>query len=84
MDGTGFIWVNGYISPDNTKISIEGCIWAYPYQIKIFDPTNPIALPYPTIFETNIDNEYSEVIGWKNNKQFEYKNNHNEIIVKEI
>lgn len=39
--GFGFCWASVTPSPGNKKIMVDGCIWACPYQTKIYDFTDP-------------------------------------------
>ncbi len=80
MNGMGYIWADGHLSPDFRKIAVEGCIWAAPYQIKIFDISDPMKLPYPCLFETTMDDEYGKVIGWKNKEEFQYTDSNGTMI----
>lgn len=79
IDGNGFIWLKGYISPNKNYIAIEGCIWAFPYQIKVFNISDPMNIPYKKLIETDKHEEYSKIIGWKDNNTFLYCNENNEI-----
>ena len=85
LNGMGYIWVGGHLSPGNDKIAIIGCVWGWPYQIKIFDLQSPMTMPYAVLFETSYDNEYSEIIGWRNNSEFLFKDSKNiEVIAKTV
>ncbi|MGJ4754152.1 hypothetical protein [Leptospira kmetyi] len=75
LDGIGFIWTKGYLSPDKCKLAVEGCIWGGPYQIKIFNIKNPMDIPYALIKETNWDDDYDVIDGWLNNNEFVYISN---------
>jgi hypothetical protein len=41
MNGFGFCWMQVTPSPDNRKILVHGCIWGFPYQMKVFDFSEP-------------------------------------------
>ncbi|WP_243398003.1 hypothetical protein [Leptospira kmetyi] len=75
LDGIGFIWAKGYLSPDKCKLAVEGCIWGAPYQIKVFDIKNPMDIPYALLKETNWDEEYESIKGWANANEFVYISN---------
>lgn len=42
----GFCWVNMMPSPSGNLIAVDGCYWACPYEIKIFDFSNPLKVPF--------------------------------------
>ena len=44
-----FIWSRFLVSPDQSKIAVEGCYWGSDYGIIIYDITRPTALPLPPL-----------------------------------
>eukprot|EP01112_Ceratiomyxa_fruticulosa_P018057 TRINITY_DN5725_c0_g6_i1.p1 TRINITY_DN5725_c0_g6~~TRINITY_DN5725_c0_g6_i1.p1 ORF type:complete len:251 (-),score=49.72 TRINITY_DN5725_c0_g6_i1:332-1084(-) len=54
--GWGFIWASVYPSNDKSLLAVVGCIWAGPYETKIFDVREPMSLPLPLLFKSEIDN----------------------------
>jgi len=41
--GICFCWASiGPVSPSKTKLVVEGCHWACPYEVRIFDISNPL------------------------------------------
>jgi hypothetical protein len=53
-----FIWTGILISPDKTKLAVEGCYWACPFELVIYDCTDLTALPYPCLHRQIIDTEF--------------------------
>ncbi len=45
--GWGFCWIS--IEDYDDKIKVEGCYWGAPYEIVIYDFSNPDVLPLPEI-----------------------------------
>lgn len=62
-DGIGFCWTYAAVSPDKRTLAVYGCYWACPFEIVLFDFTDPDLLPYREI------GRYSEMFydfkGWK-------------------
>ncbi|MBO0933323.1 hypothetical protein [Fibrella aquatilis] len=44
-----FIWLTIYPSPDGKKIAVDGCYWACPFELVIYDCTALTTLPYPIL-----------------------------------
>ncbi|WP_444996725.1 hypothetical protein [Aliikangiella sp. IMCC44359] len=65
--GWGFCWVNAYPSLDSKLLAVDGCYWACPYEIVLFDFTNPDKLPYK---EFHRSKGILEVEGWSPNNKF--------------
>lgn len=65
-DGAGFCWVSATPSPDSKYLAVEGCYWGAPYEVVIFDFSNPEVLPYPEI--ARFDTPYFEdtILAWEN------------------
>ena len=68
--GVGFCWVAVHPSPDKLVLAVEGCYWACPYELVLFDFRNPEQPPYPELarFE-NLDG----CEGWIDNETFVLK-----------
>jgi hypothetical protein len=65
----GFIWTEFFLSPDGRTLATIGCIWACPFQIKVYDFSDPMNLPLPGVKE--IDLIGSETFaGWLDDKTF--------------
>jgi hypothetical protein len=47
----GFCWVNMMPSPSGNLMAVDGCYWACPYEIKIYDFSNPMDLPFNCLTE---------------------------------
>lgn len=46
MKGFGFCWVGIHPSPDRKVVAVDGCYWACPYEVVLFDFSEPMKLPY--------------------------------------
>lgn len=69
-----FIWTGIYPSPDGNKIAVDGCYWACPNELRIYNTENITALPYPLIYqESGFTN--------KNGCAFEYWADNNTVVV---
>jgi len=44
--GAGFCWAAVYPSPDSLMLAVDGCYWAYPYDLVFYDFHEPENLPY--------------------------------------
>jgi hypothetical protein len=44
--GGGFCWAAHYPSPDGKLIFVDGCVWAGPYELVLYDFSQPLRLPY--------------------------------------
>jgi hypothetical protein len=47
--GGGFCWISATPSPDGTLLAVEGCIWACPYETRVYDFSSPDKLPLPCL-----------------------------------
>jgi hypothetical protein len=47
--GAGFCWVVVHPSPDGLVLAVDGCYWACPYELVVFDFRDPGNLPYPEL-----------------------------------
>lgn len=45
-EGSGFCWAAVYPSPDSSLLAVDGCYWACPYDLVLFDFKYPDVLPY--------------------------------------
>ncbi len=69
FDGHGFCWTQVHPSPDGLVLAVEGCYWACPYALVLYDFCNPSKLPLPELARLE---EYYDVIGWRDNDTLEY------------
>jgi hypothetical protein len=77
-----FIWINIIVSPDKKKLAVDGCYWACPYELVIYDITDLTTLPYPEIKRETIYSN-KEIIGWQDNQTVILKEDSgNESIIK--
>ena len=66
----GFIWTDFYLSPNGSKLAIIGCFWACPYEIRVYDFENPLALPLPEIETFPLMGNDDEFIEWIDDMSF--------------
>lgn len=71
----GFIWTDFYISPNGRKLAIIGCYWACPYEIKVYDFANPLALPLPEIETIPLLDNDDDFIEWIDDRSFTVQGN---------
>ncbi len=71
-EGGGFCWTDVFVSNDSSLIAVDGCYWGCPYELVVYDFSQPDVLPYKEV--TRIDSLH-ECLGWNEN---------NELIVKRI
>ena len=69
LAGWGFCWVDAHPSLDSSLLAVEGCYWGVPYEVVIFDFTNPDKLP---LKELHRDHEPCKILGWSADNKFTY------------
>ncbi len=69
FDGHGFCWASIHPAPDGLTLAIEGCYWAAPYELVLYDFSDPRALPFPELARIE---GYWDVTGWTDNRTLEY------------
>lgn len=67
-DGMGFCWTAVLPSPDGLRLAVEGCYWACPYQLVIFDFSQPETLPLRELARFD---SVSESYTWIDNTHFQ-------------
>ena len=67
VQGSGFCWVVHYPSPDKLVLAVEGCIWAYPYEVRFYNFSDPDVLPLAEL--GRVENT-EKVTGWETNDTF--------------
>lgn len=45
-NGYGFCWASIHPSPDRMVLAVSGCFWAAPYEIVLYDFSEPMKFPY--------------------------------------
>jgi hypothetical protein len=68
--GYGFCWTSAYLSPDSQVLAVDGCYWACPYEIVLFDFRHPEVLPYPEL--ARMGEVVGEPPGWLDNETFAF------------
>ena len=64
-----FIWLDLYPSPDANKIAVEGCYWACPCELRVYDMSDITQLPYPLIYQ-DWDADSQNFHQWETNNSF--------------
>ena len=59
-----FIWTDFHLSPSGTKLAAEGCFWAYPWEISIYDFSAPLTLPLPRLVHFGSTQGHLEFCEW--------------------
>lgn len=57
--GAGFCWI-GVDGSEKTKLVVEGCYWAFPYEVVEYDFSNPETLPLPELSRRDLIEEDEE------------------------
>lgn len=60
----GFSWSEAKVSPNKTRIAIEGGYWAQGFEVHIRDFRNPFAAPYVRVGKDFVQ-YHDRLIGWK-------------------
>ena len=60
--GFGFCWVAATPSPDGTMVAVEGCFWACPYEVVIYDFSRPDECP--PFVEIHRESNHDDFKGW--------------------
>jgi hypothetical protein len=47
--GVGFCWADVHPSPDGLVLAVDGCYWACPYELVVYDFREPENMPYPEL-----------------------------------
>ena len=69
-----FCWRNVHISPDKTKLMVEGCIFSCSDELHVYDFNNPDILPFKKIFEDcGILCWHDLELEWENNNKIKIK-----------
>ena len=80
-DEEPFIWLKLCPSPDGNKLAVEGCYWACPNELRIYDISEIAKLPYPLIHQETKFDQNCEIEKWQNNHQLIFCRNKKEEIV---
>ncbi len=69
----GFIWSDFYFSPSGESLAVIGCFWACPYEVRVYDFSNPLVLPLPEIKTVSLEDSELHGIEWIDNYSFKTK-----------
>ncbi|MBI1371498.1 MAG: hypothetical protein GC159_01870 [Phycisphaera sp.] len=47
--GWAFCWAAHFPTSDGKRLFVDGCYWACPYELVVYDFADPMALPYPEL-----------------------------------
>lgn len=67
----GFCWVECSVSPHHRFIAVHGCYWACPYELMVFDMTQPLTLPYKRLWEGHFDRSVRKFT-WNDDNSLEF------------
>jgi len=67
-EGGAFCWTAAHPSPGSRVIAVEGCYWACPYEVVLYDFSSPDDLPYRELSRVR---DLGKCVGWKGNESFE-------------
>jgi hypothetical protein len=67
--GLGFCWGAIYHQDNSNKLIIDGCYWAHPYDLVIYDFSDPMCLPYRELHRIS---SIEDAKGWKGAEEFVY------------
>jgi hypothetical protein len=68
--GFDFCWTAAYPSPDSFVLAVDGCYWACPYELVLYDFRSPEELPYQELARVE---GLAECVGWLDNETFVLK-----------
>jgi hypothetical protein len=71
--GERFIWAEIHPSPDGTRLAVIGCYWACPYELHVYDFSNPMELPYPRLASFDLPENLTQFGGWVDSDSFTMK-----------
>ena len=66
----GFIWVSFFPSPTRRWLAVQGCVWACPDAVVIYDFASPLDLPLPKIHDLWSDHHLT-FVAWTSDDEFE-------------
>jgi hypothetical protein len=58
--GQGFCWAEIIYFQQKKLIVVDGCYWAYPYELVFYDFSNPMNVPFKDVFRVEVDS----IINW--------------------
>lgn len=68
--GFGFCWAAVYPSPDGATLAVDGCVWACPYELRVYDFADPTVLPFPELARFD---GLENVIGWESDETIAFE-----------
>lgn len=68
-EGQGFCWGAAYPSPSGRLIAVDGCYWACPSDLVVFDFSDPLRSPLPEVARVE---EVLGTKGWLSETEFAY------------
>jgi hypothetical protein len=69
--GGGFCWAEVYASPDTLVLAVDGCYWACPYDVVLYDFRDPEHLPFREL--ARVSDVADRCEGWMDNESFVLK-----------
>jgi hypothetical protein len=68
--GVGFCWSDHIPSPDGNMLMVDGCYWACPYELRIYDFSEPMKMP---LLELDVNLGWDEFGGWMDDNSCKIK-----------
>lgn len=69
-EGTGFCWAAVFPSPCGQLLAVDGCYWACPYELVIYDFSEPLRSPLPELARIE---DLGDTQGWREDGSFAYR-----------
>ncbi|MGH1539535.1 MAG: hypothetical protein ACRBHB_03850 [Arenicella sp.] len=66
-NGSGFCWAKVFPSEDGKLLAVDGCYWACPYELVLYDFSDPETLPLNELLRVE---DLIDSVGWKNDNTF--------------
>lgn len=64
IEGFGFCFASVETAPDQNYLLVDGCYWAGPYELRIYDFRNPEVLPYPLLKRITLEESFETSQEW--------------------
>lgn len=66
-NGGGFCWAKVFPSDDGKLLAVDGCYWACPYELVLYELSDPESLPLNELLRVE---GLVDSVGWKDNHTF--------------
>jgi len=77
-----FIWMKMYFSLDRKKLMVEGCYWACPLELRVYDMENITKLPYKLLYQSTLYTPQNgfKFYKWRDESSIYFQDNENNYI----